>query len=388
MPEKQSLEGEVWEQVIVGDDTGLLKLVALREGEEGKVLKVLGSQGKGVLEILPTVSDMVIVIRQFSVELWNWKEGSMIKSVEFSESILCGIKGQKLRVITKCGKLFDFGSWEADDSSTKPEGIPLPVSGEIVSVASCEDGLYLAIKGIPNPVLISEKNGKFEQVWTGKNQPDTKLGLKAKFEIKSMIASSPLLIAGDSEGRVRVYNSGLQRKCVSEISNVFSAVSNQYAASDSSVRLRPVTFMCSLVDKKRVALGDTMGSVVVLDLESKKVAHGFRGVMGSVRALAVSHNSDVLYAVSAGRFLYRFKTTENRTLPTKVFLKQKLTAVCVLPDVLLEQQTKRAKIEEEEDEGLGGQLTGDEEDDEDGSAVENSEDDEEELDSDDIDSDE
>merc|ERR1712087_147978 len=69
---------------------------------------------------------------------------------------------------------------------------------------------------------------------------------------------------------------------------------------------------------------------------------GYKGMMGSIRALEVHQNGEALVAAGLGRFAYVFETRK-RKMVSKVFMKQMLTAVLISAE-----ERKGAKESEEE----------------------------------------
>merc|ERR1719203_1426779 len=55
---------------------------------------------------------------------------------------------------------------------------------------------------------------------------------------------------------------------------------------------------------------------------------GYKGIMGSIRALEVHQSGEALVAAGLGRFAYVFETRK-RLMVSKVFMKQMLTAVLI-----------------------------------------------------------
>merc|ERR1712032_1378078 len=70
---------------------------------------------------------------------------------------------------------------------------------------------------------------------------------------------------------------------------------------------------------------------------------GYKGIMGSIRALEVHQSGEALVAAGLGRFAYVFETRK-RKLVSKVFMKQMITAV-----LISSEERKGAKESDEED---------------------------------------
>merc|ERR1712032_85613 len=91
---------------------------------------------------------------------------------------------------------------------------------------------------------------------------------------------------------------------------------------------------------------------------------GYKGIMGSIRALEVHQSGEALVAAGLGRFAYVFETRK-RKLVSKVFMKQMITAV-----LISSEERKGAKESDaensSEDGGNEEDITGDEKDEEKG----------------------
>jgi len=350
---------EIWNRVIVGDDTGLLKDLAFSPDDDSQAPKLLNTWGiqapESSVTKLTVASEGLITYMRGSktIELLNTLTGSVEASLEVPTEVgrvvTMRLSSETLIYVSSNGYLIQIDDWCS--GATAESRSKLPTERVDCAVWSEEDlGWFVSRNDSPNPQLIV--GGKV--TWTGKNQPDTKLGVTAKFEATSLLPLGPLLLAADVEGQLRVYNYRIQRKASFEIKNVFAHSSNQNHASNANARVRPVTCLVPLEDGKTVLCADTMGTLVAVDISSQIVKHGFRGIMGSIRDVRLS-GSD-LYCVSAGRHVYKLNAVKHRKAPVKLFLKQKLTCVCVLPDIEVEVERPRKKQrssdsdEDEEDE--------------------------------------
>jgi hypothetical protein len=346
---------EVWNRVLVGDDTGLMKEIAFSPRDLDQAPRLLNTWGSQSQDCAITrtlrVNDFLVIYLKGSsiIELLSILDGSVTGSITVSGDlghvVTFRVAGESLVYLTTKGYLIEVDGWTTGHTrESKRERLP---TEQIDCAAWSEEdaGWFMSHRGSTNPVLV--KQGKIE--WTGKNQPDTKLGVTAKFVITTLLPLGPYLFAGDTEGQLRCYSHRLQRKAAFEIKNVFINSSNHNHASDAVARTRPITCMQALSDGNTVLCADTMGTLVAVDVNTKLVKHGYRGVMGSIRDIRLS-DSD-LYCVSAGRHLYRLNASKHRRAPVKIFLKQKLTSVCVLSgvEVEVERPVKRQRKVEEKD---------------------------------------
>ena len=223
----------------------------------------------------------------------------------------------------------------------------------------------IAAAGEACPVVIDIE--KLEVVWSGKNASDTPIGLSSKFSttcIQSL--SERIFTAGDLSGKLRFYDIVTQRKPVLELPvfEVFT-VTNNYTGTSGMGQTRPIKELALSPDGTVLYMGDTYGSVLGLELKKAMATNaipvseakiatarhtdfcrklmpmscGFKGVMGSVRAIAVT--ASTVYVVSAGRFAYSFDIKTRGKKMEKVFLKQKLTACLAIESELEVPADKR-----------------------------------------------
>jgi hypothetical protein len=231
------------------------------------------------------------------------------------------------------------------------------------------------------PVVIDINSGKI--TWTGKNAPDTSLGLISVFRTECVCPiSETSFVSSDNTGKLRFYKTEGQRKPVIEFP-VFHAfnVSNNYTGTSGMGQTRPIKHLELTTDGKTLVMGDTYGSLIALDIskllgtEARKInitedikigtkkhmefcrkllpmRFSLPGVMGSVRSIAVTESN--IYVVSAGRYAYAFDIKSKGKKFEKTFMKQKLT--CCLPIEFLDKPVESGIVANDhhidEDEGF------------------------------------
>jgi hypothetical protein len=217
-----------------------------------------------------------------------------------------------------------------------------------------ETPLVACVSADSPPVLIDCTEQKI--LWSGKNAPDTPLGLKSIFLTECLISvANNALISADSTGRLRFYDFS-QKKPILEFP-VFQAfnITNNYTGTSGMGQSRPIKHLQTSLDGKTLFIGDTFGSVIALDIskiagdavkipspQDAKIGtlkhmefcrklfpmrYCLSGIMGSIRHITVTEKT--VYVVSAGRYAYAFDIQSKGKKSSKVFLKQKLT--CCLP---------------------------------------------------------
>jgi hypothetical protein len=227
------------------------------------------------------------------------------------------------------------------------------------------------------PVVIDQAT--MEVVWSGKNASNTPIGLASVFRTTCLLSIRESVFAAcDESGKLRLYDTTVQRKPILEfpIFQVFS-ITNNYTGTSGMGQVRPIQALALSTDGQQLFLGDTYGSVIVLDLKkvlagdklvtpeakigtarhieycrkSIPMSYSLKGVMGSVRAIAVTERT--AFVVSAGRFAYEFDLPSKGKKNAKLILKQKLTACLPVvaelpaPDSSLQPDETNSDNEEE-----------------------------------------
>jgi len=231
----------------------------------------------------------------------------------------------------------------------------------------------LAFGGGENDVKIFDLE-KGEVCWRAKNVRENSLCLRVPVKVNTLswatelAPSRSLLVSGSSDGKVRLYDVATQRRPLFELPIGFGTGKGSGGHTGTTDELpRPVN--CSSVARAMVRssggsapcsggsawslfIGDTMGTLREYDLRNlptcKAAAiqpgrkshsalaakampfrRGYRGIMGSIRALDVHASGEAIVAVGLGRFAYIFesKKRSKASLVGKVYLKQKLCSV-------------------------------------------------------------
>jgi len=228
--------------------------------------------------------------------------------------------------------------------------------------------------------------------WRARNVKENSLCLRVPVRISQLqwatrlAPSRSLVLCATTDAKVRLYDVGAQRRPLFEMKIGYKTGqgSGGHTGTTDDVA-RPI--LCSAVAQVRQSewslfVGNTTGTLREFDLRRLpecqtaqtppgRKAHlgwaarqmpfrrGYKGVMGSIRALDVHQSGEALVAVGLGRFAYVFETRK-RQMISKVFLKQKLCSV-----LLSSEERKGAKAAggsddeaeegEEEEEGAQNQ---------------------------------
>jgi hypothetical protein len=246
---------------------------------------------------------------------------------------------------------FDDSKLKLNNSVAIPDG---PISNaRLLNVGGVDSSaLVLLSKADQPPQVFDYKLNKI--IWSGKNGPDTPLGLKATFDIQAMAWLSPTVFAaGDTTGKLRFYDISQQRKPMIEmpVFELFN-VTNHYTGTSGMGQTRPLKRLELSKDGLTLFVGDTYGCVLALDLSKPRDNNGLvklpqsdtkigtaahrdfcrklipmqyclSGIMGSVRDIAVTDSK--IFVVSAGRYAYCFDIKSKGKKFDKMFMKQKLT---------------------------------------------------------------
>ncbi|ELR24823.1 WD repeatcontaining protein 74, putative [Acanthamoeba castellanii str. Neff] len=143
--------------------------------------------------------------------------------------------------------------------------------------------------------LVEVENGK--QVWTAKNVPNDFLDMPVPVWVTDLgfLPDDPRRIAVvTGYHQIRVYDVKAQRR----------------PTIDFELKQLPHAFSCIVpsADPNVIALGDTHGNVVEIDLRNKNIKGLYRGIAGSVRSIAYGPDGKTIVAASLDRFLRVFST--------------------------------------------------------------------------------
>ena len=344
--------------LIVSDDIGLVKVVNLQSKSTNYVSNASGpdmnvvsmcSPGNIPTRIAVARNSGVVDVYESTTESAGWKQ---VRSYELDES--------PIRMLPVDGSLLvgsetSFKSLALDYDKKQECSLPSgPYS--FLDLMPTAEGIaanpkfMLAAHGNACPVIIDL--GKMSIVWTGRNASDTPIGLSSTFTTNCLLGlTDKIFVAGDLSGKLRFYDISMQRKPVLEmpVFEIFT-LTNNYTGTSGMGQTRPIQKLTLSPDKSTLFFGDTFGSVVGLNV-SKIVSEnglpspeakigtlrhkeackklipmvcGFKGVMGSVRDIAVT--DEYVYVVSAGRYAYAFERKSKGKKFDKMFLNQKLTA--------------------------------------------------------------
>lgn len=344
--------------LIVSDDIGLVKVVNLVSKSTTFVCDVSGpDMTTTAMCTLGYSPGKICVARNSGVDVYEsisasngWKQ---VRSYELEDAPLriFPVDGA-IRVVSET-RIISL----ALDDDRKQESRSLP-SGpySFLDFMPTAEGVagkpmfMVAAYGDACPVIIDLE--KMSIVWTGRNASDTPIGLTSTFTTNCLLGlTDKIFVAGDMSGKLRFYDISMQRKPVLEmpVFEIFT-LTNNYTGTSGMGQTRPIQKLTLSPDKSTLFFGDTFGSVVGLNV-SKIVSEnrlpspeakigtlrhkeackklipmvcGFKGVMGSVRDIAVT--DEYVYVVSAGRYAYAFERKSKGKKFDKMFLKQKLTA--------------------------------------------------------------
>jgi hypothetical protein len=253
----------------------------------------------------------------------------------------------------------------------------------------------LAFGGGENDVKVFDLE-KGEVSWRAKNVRENNLCLRVPVLVNTLAwatelePSRSLLLSGSSDGKIRLYDVGMQRRPLFELKIGHGTGQGSAGHTGTADELaRPVN--CSAVARAGIRsggsawsffVGDTVGTLREYDLRNLSTCksaeispggkkhlswavkqmpfrRGYRGIMGSIRALDVHASGEAVVAVGLGRFAYIFETRKRSraSMVGKVYLKQKLCSV-----LLSSEDRAVAKDGRESDEGSEGSGCADEPD--------------------------
>jgi len=369
---------------LTGDDTGIIKCVQV---ETCKIAR-LGAQRRGdAVERLcwagPAEDRETYVAAAYAsgaIESRDATTGQVVKTLTFAPSIRClDTLGSGLLAVANDGTCAVARDWcsggqqqtengsaclaesdgkqddEEEESLLQRFTLQAPVAHACLDPCGSQ---RLAFGGEENDVKIYDiENSKI--AWQARNVKENFLCLRVPVRVSSLqwatelAPSRSLILCGTTDGKIRLYDASAQRRPFFEllIGHGAGAGSGGYTGTVDEMP-RPVT--CSSVacvqgGSWSLFIGNTVGVLREYDLRMLpgcktaeivpgrkshlKIAErnlpfrrGYKGIMGSIRALDVHKSGEALAAVGLGRFAYVFET-KRRRMSSKVFLKQKLCSV-------------------------------------------------------------
>ena len=357
-------------RAFIADDIGLVKDLSFETGNSEFVSNQTGSGlevvslclvNKDPCEVAMSRVDGSLEITALTEETHSWKNAA---SIDLEEPVAqMTSHGSSLICLTEsCVYIVDRegDSLRITNKHALPKGPYGVVRFNKARESNAAPTQVIAASDHASPVVIDIASGNI--AWTGKNAPDTTIGLRSIFRTECICPlATDMFVSADSTGKLRFFNTAFQRKPLLEFP-VFQAfnVTNNYTGTSGMGQTRPIKHLEVSVDGKTLFLGDTYGSLIALDVskivETQKVAlpeeakigtkkhlefcrklmpmkFSLPGVMGSVRRIAVTEEH--VYVVTAGRYAYVFELKSKGKKFNKVFMKQKLT--CCLPLEFLEQ---------------------------------------------------
>jgi hypothetical protein len=364
-------------RLIAADDIGLVKEVDLSSKSSRYISSVSG--GDLAVECLCWIDDssslLAVARLNGSVDLFrrDSREWTLKRTYELDSTPLRMIMLNSTLLLLSDSHLYSIATLgdQQDSLSKDLPGGPYDVVDFLLHKDGNVSGI-IASKGTECPNVISMDPLKI--TWTGKNASDTPIGLASKFQICALASlSKSIFLATDTTGRLRVYDISVQKKPILELP-VFEAftLTNNYTGTSGMGQTRPIQELAISRDRCVLFMGDTFGTVIGVDVSEirEKVPSSdaklgtsrhidfckrllrmkcaFKGVMGSVRKIAVTDTT--LFVVSAGRYAYGFDLKTKKC--EKFFLKQKLTyciPIASEEESLIENGSTVSDVEDEDE---------------------------------------
>lgn len=419
---------------LTGDDNGILKLVKV---EAQKVERLGPQRTNDAIERLcwsgpadDRESRVAVAYASGLLESRDAPTGKVLSSARAAESVKClQVLGSGLLAVSADGRGGIVREWcgdacpeggekgaegpayagaepitravastsnaSADCSSEGPWLKQFALQGPIA--AACVNPCrmdHLAFGGGENDVKLFDLE-RSEVTWRAKNVRENFLCLRVPVAVNTlswvteMAPSRSMLLCGTTDGKVRLYDTSLQRRPLFELKighGTGQGSAGHTGAADDLVR--PVN--CAAVSRVSTRnsgsawslfVADTVGMLREYDLRhlptckaaeippgGKKhlslaakqmpFRRGYRGIMGSIRAVDTHASGEAIVAVGLGRFAYVFETKKRSraSLLGKVYLKQKLNAV------LFSSEERATPKDDGEQSGNESDATGDLED--------------------------
>lgn len=267
--------------------------------------------------------------------------------------------------------------------------LPGPIADACIDPCRAE---RLAFGGGENDVKVFDME-KGEVSWRAKNVRENSLCLRVPVNVNCLswatrlAPSRSLLLSASSDGKVRLYDVAAQRRPLFELftyqGSAQGSAGHTGAADDTA---RPLN--CSAVAQVAVRggdngwsffVGDTVGTLREYDLRylpackaapippgrKKHLAwagrqlpfrRGYRGIMGSIRAVDIHASGEAVVSVGLGRFAHLFETKKRSkaSLVSKVYLKQKLCSVLFSSEEKVASKDDGLDLSDVETDATGG----------------------------------
>lgn len=288
--------------------------------------------------------------------------------------------GNDLLAVSTNGHASVVAEWCGDNCPTSEQGASEAVSGGVAADADAEDKPMKPRFVLPGPVADAKIDplaphrlvfgggendlkifdlAKEEVCWRAKNLGENSLCLRVPVRVSALqwatrlAPSRSLILCGTMDGKVRLYDAGMQRRPLFEM--LIGYTTGQGSGGYTGVaddKPRPVNSSAIAQvrgDAWSLFVGNTTGALREYDLRRLPTAktaeispgrkshllwaakqipfkRGYSGIMGSIRGVDVHCSGNALVAVGLGRFAYVFET-KNKRMISKVYLKQKLCSV-------------------------------------------------------------
>ena len=232
------------------------------------------------------------------------------------------------------------------------------------------DGLTVAVGGKEKELQLWSLATR-KSVFTARNRPDDKLGLRVPVWI------SALSFFPDSDWRIMTATAHRQIR-------LNDVRAQKRPTHEWTVGERKFTAAC-ILDENSAVVGDTVGQVTVFDFKAGRVRCKLKGCAGAITTISPHPTENSVAVSSRDRFMRVFhlqtKQGVKNKIKAKVYCKQALTCALYSSDLPVVEPKEAPKREEEDPMAWDEEISGDEKEEEMGDKAElGGEDDDEEGD--------
>jgi hypothetical protein len=329
-------------RAIVGDETGLLKVVDVANGRQATSY---GDQNRsngivGLNRVRTGDDDVDAVSRKMSVlrcdgqlELWELLDDEETLAVKsfLSTSISDSVNSVTFRsgadscVVTygasgdvAVAKLDEEQSaWIQNEDGSIDESCKFNVKGPLSAAATCSDGI--AFGGDENDLKIYDLE-TMQQTWAAANVPFDKLRLRVPIWVTALSFMHPSedscakanIVTGTGHKHIRFYDTAAGQRPVTSLD------CGEFRVSSLCVGLQP----------HQVYVGDVSGALNWWDLRVNRKVGTLKGSVGSIRDIQLDSSGSHLASVGLDRILHVYNTATNK-VTSSVYLKNRLNR-CIL----------------------------------------------------------
>ncbi|XP_030075164.1 WD repeat-containing protein 74 isoform X2 [Microcaecilia unicolor] len=320
-----------WNHVWVGTETGILKGVNLHRKQASNYMEVSAlNRAQEVCAMCwgdEHESEIFLACRDGTVKIFSTEKGKFTEFRDCSggEGLFRGLAVHESSLITcvESGLVKVWKEGTQEDGNTEINTGPnIAKMRQNPEMQHC-----IGTGGKENDLKVWDLQRPDQPIFKAKNVRNDWLDLRVPVWVQDLqfLPRSQKIVTCTGHHQVRLYD-----PCSPQRRPVLEALFQEY----------PLTALSVTPDANYVVVGNTQGSVAIIDLRQGKLVKCLKGFAGSVRSIQCHASLPLVASCGLDRFL-RVHNIEDKQLLHKVFLKSRLN--CLL-------MTGRERWEEEQQE--------------------------------------